>query len=331
MRLLVPALLGGLMAAAPAASDDRKEDGRKQHAASEKALREFGEFRIGGAWVTNHPDGKLVFEERFEWVFDKRFLKSSWHDGTDTGITIIGVDPATGKLAGWGFDDKGRLWPTVGTIEKENQLTFTGTGHSKGGRCSWKSSESRIGPDKARLIIFENVVDGKSFSTGEFTSVRKKEAKDADPAKKAAPRDRTAAEKAFKEWGDFLVGGVWVTTGTDGNAGQERFEWVLGESFLMLEWKYGKAGTLSFAGIDPKTGKLACWEFDDEGRVWKGTVTIDKDEWTWSSEGDGVNGRSAWKSRSKRVGPDEGRSEILEDVIDGKKQPTKTITGKRKR
>src|SRR5262249_33719001 len=103
--------------------------------------------------------------------------------------------------------------------------------------------------------------------------------------KEGGKKADSAAEKAFRERGDYLVGGVWITTDSAGNTNQERWEWALDKSFLMLNWKIDKDTGISFAGIDPATGQLACWEFDDKGRVWKGTVTIEKDVWTWSSKG----------------------------------------------
>ncbi len=146
-------------------------------------------------------------------------------------------------------------------------------------------------------------------------------------------KGQAAVEKTFRGWGDFLVGGVWSGTNASGEKVEDRWEWVLDKSFLKLSWKSGKDTGISLAGIDPTTGKLACWEFDDKGRVWKGTVVIEKPGvWVWSSTGQSKSGRpSSWKSRATRVSPDEIRGELLESVEDGKKQPTGETIVRRKK
>jgi hypothetical protein len=146
-------------------------------------------------------------------------------------------------------------------------------------------------------------------------------------------KDLAAAEKAFRAWGDRLVGGVWSGTSPAGNKVEERWEWILEKSFLKLTWKSGKDAGISLAGIDPATGKLACWEFDDKGRVWRGTVEIEKPGvWVWSSTGQGRSGRpSSWKGRATLVSEDEIREELLESVEDGKKQPTGKAVLRRKK
>jgi hypothetical protein len=45
-----------------------------------------------------------------DWVLNNSFLRMTWHIGTDAGVSIGGIDPATGKLAFLAFDDKGRVW-----------------------------------------------------------------------------------------------------------------------------------------------------------------------------------------------------------------------------
>jgi hypothetical protein len=209
---------------------------------------------------------------------------------------------------------------------------------------------TKLGDDQSRAEAQEVKIDGKEQPLWKMELKRKKErprpaqgaAKDtprpADlterkkPSKQqAGKQEMTAAERAFRELGDWEAGGVWESTGSDGSTSEERWEWVLNKSFLTNNWKIGKDTGLSIAGTDPATGKLACWEFDDQGRVWKGTITADKDALSWSSEGQGKKGRSTWKSRTTKVGPDEWRSELLEQIEDGKKLPGKTTVGKRKR
>src|SRR5262245_13302332 len=87
------------------------------------------------------------------------------------------------------------------------------------------------------------------------------------PAQTPTEKAFKESEKAFKEWGDSLAGSAWTGTDARGDKYDQRFEWVLNKSFLKATWNItGDAGE-GLAGIDPATGKVAFWSFDDKGRV----------------------------------------------------------------
>jgi hypothetical protein len=97
---------------------------------------------------------------------------------------------------------------------------------------------------------------------------------------------QTPTEKAFKEWGDALAGTTWMGSDARGDEYVQRFEWVLNRSFLKTTWNItGDAGE-GLAGIDPATGKMAAWTFDDKGRFWTLTITLGKPG-VWVEEGTG--------------------------------------------
>ncbi|MET0224307.1 MAG: hypothetical protein ABW346_08020, partial [Terrimicrobium sp.] len=72
-----------------------------------------------------------------------------------------------------------------------------------------------------------------------------------------AGSDDTAGNKdlkptqAFKEWGDYFVGGVWTTTNARGKKEDIRWEWILDKSFIRLTWKIGEESREEIHGIDP--------------------------------------------------------------------------------
>src|SRR5262249_24409936 len=62
------------------------------------------------------------------------------------------------------------------------------------------------------------------FAAGLYAAGGAKEEKEVKPA------------EAFKEWGDYFVGGVWTTTNAKGNKEMIRWEWILDKSFIRLTW-----------------------------------------------------------------------------------------------
>jgi hypothetical protein len=142
----------------------------------------------------------------------------------------------------------------------------------------------------------------------------------------------SSLSRSFSEWGDFLAGGVWTGTRGQGHAHEQTWEWVLDRAFLQVRWKVSGDTGMSLVGIDPATGKLAWWGFDHDGRVWKGTTSLDRPgEWRDEGTGDGPSGHNAWKATLTRPGPDEVRIRIDENVVDGKAFPPEVIVLRRKK
>ena len=147
------------------------------HAANAKTLAEafseWGNFLVGNVWTGGHAQGH-EHEERWEWVLDKNFLRVTWKVSGDSGLTIVGIDPATGKLTWWGFDDKGQVWKGTTNLDEPSQWIDEGTGHDKSGTNSWKTTLTRLGADRLRLEIRENIVNGKAFPPEVIILTRKK-------------------------------------------------------------------------------------------------------------------------------------------------------------
>src|SRR5215470_3257379 len=129
--------------------------------------------------------------------------------------------------------------------------------------------------------------------------------------------------QAFKEWGDYFVGGVWSTTNAKGQKEESRWEWIADKSFIRLSWKIGEESREEIHGIDPATGQWTIWGFDSQGRVYKGVGTSGKaGEWSYRTSGQGKDGPLSIKHKDVKLGPDEDRYEIQEFILDGKKQPS---------
>jgi hypothetical protein len=130
------------------------------------------------------------------------------------------------------------------------------------------------------------------------------------------------AEKAFREYGDFFVGGVWTSTDSKGTKLEARWEWLLDKSFLQLTWSNSDETLHEINGIDPATGRWTVWGFDNKGVIYEGvTESAKAGEWTYRLSGRGKAGPLSWKTKEVKLGADKTRLEILESVWDGKKQP----------
>jgi hypothetical protein len=139
------------------------------------------------------------------------------------------------------------------------------------------------------------------------------------------------AEKAFREWGDFNVG-VWTSTDSTGTKREVHWEWILDKSFLQMIWKSGEESFQEMHGIDPATGRWTIWGFDNKGRVWTGGAHSAKaGEWTFHSSGQGKAGPNSYQGKCVKLGADQGREEVEELVVDGKKLPPEVLIWTRKK
>ena len=147
-----------------------------------------------------------------------------------------------------------------------------------------------------------------------------------------AGRKDAKSAQAFKEWGDYFVGGVWSATNAQGKQQELRCEWILDKSFVRLTWKIEGESTEHIHGIDPATGQWTIWGFDSKGRVYKSVGRSEKPgEWSYNFSGQGKDGPISSRAKDVKVGPDEERYEIEEQTVDGKKLPAEVQIWKRKK
>jgi hypothetical protein len=62
-----------------------------------QAFSEWGNFLAGGVWTGTHGRGD-EHEQSWEWVLDRAFLQVRWKVSGDTGMSLFGIEPSTGKL-----------------------------------------------------------------------------------------------------------------------------------------------------------------------------------------------------------------------------------------
>lgn len=165
MRKLIATLIVFLVTSSYAQTGDAKTIAQ--------AFSEWGNFLVGSVWTGTHAQGH-EHEERWEWVLDRNFLQVTWKVSGDSGMTVVGIDPSTGKLTWWGFDDKGRVWKGTTNLDERGKWVDEGTAHDRLGSNSWKTTLTKLGADRVRLEIRENIVNGKAFSPEVIILTRKK-------------------------------------------------------------------------------------------------------------------------------------------------------------
>jgi hypothetical protein len=137
---------------------------------------------------------------------------------------------------------------------------------------------------------------------------------------------------AFREWGDYMVGGVWTTTNAKGSKEEVRFERILDKSFIRGTWKSGDETREDVYGIDHATGRWTFWGFGSKGEVYTGVAESEKPgEWTYRGAGQGKNGAISFRNKDIKLGADKDRFELQEYVWDGKKAPAEVQVWTRKK
>jgi hypothetical protein len=92
------------------------------------------------------------------------------------------------------------------------------------------------------------------------------------------PAEQNKAEKVFKAFADFAVGGKWVPLDDDGKS-EEKYELILNGKFLLhTSQREGQfPPNMSIVGIDPETKQCTFWDFNAAGDVSSMTIDLDAD------------------------------------------------------
>jgi hypothetical protein len=150
--------------------------------------------------------------------------------------------------------------------------------------------------------------------------------------------EETTGEKAFKEYADSLVGGVWKSTVeatemVDGKVTRtgrmvevvHEYRFIAGDKFLRMSASSDgrRTAAVVLLGVDPATDKLTAWWFLPR-MSFVATAALDEPgKWIWTSQGVNVEGKAvSSKSRFTTVGKDEILQESIEWIVDGEKQAT---------
>ncbi len=112
-------------------------------------------------------------------------------------------------------------------------------------------------------------------------------------------------EQALKEWGDLVVGGVWVNTNADGEKTQHTYRWGINNRFLLFTSRGAQFPGQSMIGVDPKSKQVTFWDFSEDGSVGNGTlVRVADGVWTMKGESHGGAEDSTWSLRATKVDAD---------------------------
>lgn len=133
------------------------------------------------------------------------------------------------------------------------------------------------------------------------------------------------AQAAFEAHRDYMVGGTWVSTDDEGELEADRHIASKSKKFVRIANVFGGTGFLGIYGIDPQSGDLTLWTFDDDdqGAIGRWICTAhEKGTWTWESEH--KSGPFFGKATLKRISRDE-----MQLKVEGESASTKTWKRKR--
>ena len=128
--------------------------------------------------------------------------------------------------------------------------------------------------------------------------------------------------EAFHNWADFFHGGVWRAK-VNGQEHEHRYERIYNGRLQIGETVDAGVRARIVIGIAPASGNCRLWQFGSDGCV---TIfdlkQVDRDTWLLTGTGHGPKGKTRYRSKVTRTGPNSTREEMLEYVLNGTKQPT---------
>ena len=137
------------------------------------------------------------------------------------------------------------------------------------------------------------------------------------------------AVDAFRNWAGFFGGGVWRTK-VEGSQHEHRYQKLNGGRFQSAVTIDNNRRAHLIGGVDPNSRRFRLWQFGADGSVTVIEVRqLETDSWMLNGRGAGPNGRSRYRSRVTRTGPDSTREEMLEYQVNGEAQPTSMRIWKR--
>ncbi|MCR4412748.1 MAG: hypothetical protein NUV77_10025 [Thermoguttaceae bacterium] len=286
---------------------------------------------IVGQWTVKAKMGDKTAEGTFSATLSptKRSLVctgSAWFQ-FPAFQSIDGYDPESKKWKTSGFNAAGEHWVTYYSADAESlkgsQATFkveTIIAKLDGTKDTWRAIDTiTIGKGQWKSLWTSQTLNGEKQPDEEYIFVRREAA--------VSPAADAAAEKALKEWGDFLVGGTWTATDAQGKKLEDRWEWLLNKSFLYVTRRLdGQVLLVAIGGPDPATGRWTYWVFAEQGRIFQGVNRIGKKgEFLYQGAGKHKGQSSFVKGEVAKLGPDKLQEKVLENIQDGKRLPAEVL------
>lgn len=289
----------------------------------EQAFKAWGDYLVGGVWTTKTPDNRTT-ELQIEWILNRKFIQIVANDSLAPWMEIHGIDPATGAHRYWGWAADGAMTMGEVTSAKQGEWHYRERNRAKNFQTATRYTVTKQSSDRLLAEATEYSVDGKAQPNWKFEFRRTDQPGPRITTSangEALPAVATPAEKAFRDWANYFVGGRWSNAPTQGKKEEFVCTWIPGKYFT-LGWTTGNEARLEINGMDPTTGEWTLWGFDEGGRVARGICQSPRPgEWAYEGKGQGNQGPLSYKNKDVRLGPDEDRFEIGEGILDGKPQP----------
>jgi hypothetical protein len=233
----------------------------------EKVLKEWADLAVGGVWTTTSPEGDKL-EHTYTWTLNDRFLQIDRKGGENEGISLVGVDPATGKVTFWGFNENGRTGKSVLTKKEKGCWALEGESHGPDGKTVGVYRATKVDDNTIKAEVIKQVKDGEAQEPRERVWNRQEKGSLASEAK--APQLCKELNEIAWWGGDFIVEGKSPLG--EVVVGQTSCQPGLGGKFMC----YRAASVNSdlearlyrfITGVDPATGQITGREFDSDGYV----------------------------------------------------------------
>ena len=249
-------------------------------------LQYFGNRMMEGTWIQKSPSDGVGSQHVYKWALGNSFvLRYEKNAGKPDALTVGGVDPKTKLQTWWSFQNDGNIQITRADVDRVAPDADKVMLVDKDGDTIGVADVEYEGEDT--LLI--DPQSGTDASGAKLVAEKWQRSEDVDigwldakqPAKTPAQM-WLARHSTGKKWIDgvmpdgseFLGAGYgkWILSGkfhvfTSSTAGNDQTTW----------------GHVVITGIDPKTNKLAAWEFTSLGAT--NYVTFDNSGQTITGEG----------------------------------------------
>ena len=126
----------------------------------------FAKLVIGGTW-TREDDP--TYKHTYKWAIQGKFLHRVARGGPLADVGMIGIDPDKGQMTFWLFNQDGTVGELQCKQESDGVWGFSYNGEGPDGQHRYRGRASRVDENTIKEVVIENIVNGKSEKTGEFT------------------------------------------------------------------------------------------------------------------------------------------------------------------
>ena len=142
--------------------------------------------------------------------------------------------------------------------------------------------------------------------------------------------EQNSGRQAFQAFMKAAAGSTWVT-GEGKDRREHTHQFLLGESFSIVDGKGGVAPFVAMTGVDPETGHYTWWMKRQDGSVGTTRWTMkSKGVWQLKSQLRGPAGKSEFEGVISVVDKNTIKEQIIRFIVNGKEQPAAVHIWKRR-